>query len=171
MGSTGISRNENNTRAALVLGAAVHAGGQPSAALKRRALQAARLYRGGQIDTVIASGGPPGAAPTEAAVIRSLCRTAGVAVGDILIEDRAKNTEENIVNSLPLLAANGIGEIVLVTDRYHARRAEMVAQAYGLTAHASCPPPIGTGRLRLIKLYAREIAARALFRFRQAYGQ
>jgi len=152
--------------AALVMGARVLAGGQASAALKRRALWAARLYREGHVARIIASGGPPGAKPSEAEVIRRLCRTAGVADADIITEDRAASTAENIRHSLPLLARHGIGTLWIVTDGYHARRARLTARAHGLSPRLSCPPATGTGRLRLLRLHLREVPALAYYALR-----
>lgn len=157
-------------RAALVLGAAVQPGGQASAALKRRALHAARLYRSGCVERIIASGGPPGAAPSEAEVIRLLCLTAGVDDAHIHLEPRASNTEENIRLALPLLAENHLDLACLVTDRFHARRAEMVARAHGLAVPTDCPRPTGSGRWQLLRLHGREAAARTAFRMRKHKG-
>lgn len=162
---------ENAPAAALVLGAKVLPGGQPSAALKRRALQAARLYRQGRVAKVIASGGPPGAAPSEAEVIRTLCLTAGVADEDIITEDQAASTAENIRNALPLLARHGIGQVWVVTDRYHARRAAMTARAHGLDVQLSCPPAVGTGRTRLLRYYLREFPAMVFYALRHWQGR
>lgn len=149
---------------ALVLGARVLAGGQPSVALKRRALQAARLYRDGKVGRIVASGGPPGARPTEAEVIRSLCLTAGVPDGAILLESEAATTEENIRFSLPLVPPGT--RLWLVTDRYHAPRAALAARAHGLEPTLCCPAPTGTGRRRLARLWLRELPALAYYAWR-----
>jgi len=150
---------------ALVLGARVLDGGQPSAALKRRALHAARLYREGRVACVIASGGPPGASPSEAEVIRRLCRTAGVPDADIVTENQAATTQQNIAFSLPLLRA-APGPLWIVTDRYHAPRARLTARASGLFPRLSCPKPTGTGRLRLVRFYLREGVAFVVYAVR-----
>ncbi|WP_397542374.1 YdcF family protein [Roseovarius salis] len=149
---------------ALVLGAAVRTGGQPSAALKRRALHAARLYRQGAVSVILASGGPPGAEPSEAEVIRCLCMTAGVADADILVEDRAATTRENIANALPILSAHALSPVWIVTDRYHARRALMTARACGLRARTSCPDPTGATPWRLARSHLREAVAIAVYK-------
>ena len=155
-------------RAALVLGAAVRPGGQPSAALKRRALHGAWLYRSGQVDRIVASGGPPGAAPSEAEVIGALCRCAGVPDAHILLEPFARNTEENILLSLRLIEAEGCALHLLVTDRFHAPRAELIARSHGMFVPSSSPTLASQGRLslRMARLHAREAAARAVFRLR-----
>ena len=157
--------SETGKGTALVLGAKVLEGGQPSAALKRRALHAARLYREGHVSRVIASGGPPGTSPSEAEVIRHLCRIAGVADTDILTEDQAATTRDNIALSLPLLPDTP-APLIIVTDRYHAPRARLTARAYGLSPEISCPAPTGASGWRLLRLYLREGAALVVYALR-----
>lgn len=152
--------------AALVLGAKVLRGGQPSAALKRRALHAARLYREAVVERIIASGGPPGGRPTEAEVIRSLCLTAGVPDEAILLENKAANTEENIRFARPILEAERIGAVWLVTDGFHARRASFTARMQGMEAEMSCPALTGVPLGRRVKTYLRETGALAVYAVR-----
>lgn len=158
--------DDGPARVALVLGAAVGSGGEPSAALRRRARQAARLYAEGRVSLILASGGPPGATPAEAELIRRLCIGDGVPDTAILVEPRAATTDENIRRALPILRARGIDRVVLVTDRFHARRAAMVARAAGLGVTLSCPPPEGTARWRLGRLWLREGLAILVYRYR-----
>lgn len=161
---------EGQPATALVLGARVLAGGQPSAALKRRALHAARLYRAGRIGRIVASGGPPGARPSEAEVIRSLCLTAGVPDAAILLETEAATTEENIRFSLPILTAERTGELWLVTDGFHARRAGFTARMQGLEVTVSCPELTGVPWGRRAKTCSRETAALAVYALRSWWG-
>jgi len=130
-------------RAAVVLGASVGADGTPSDSLRRRALHAAALWHGGQVDLIVASGGAgrkarPGT-PSEAAVIARLCQQAGVAHGALRTEDKAQTTRQNIRFALPLLRNEGAQTVVLVTDPYHAPRAWLMARQAGLFARVSCP--------------------------------
>ena len=151
---------------ALVLGAHVKQGGAPSAALKRRALHAARLYRAGRVGKILATGGKAGPdTPTEASVIRSLCRTGGVPDSDILTEENAVNTMENIAFSLPILQQAGFETVCIVTDRFHAPRARMVARAAGAEMQVSCPAP-GLGLTGLARAWLREVLALGVYRMR-----
>lgn len=152
--------------AALVLGAAALADGQPSAALRRRALHAARLFAQGRVRLILASGGPPGASPTEAELIRKLCIGAGVPDNAILVEPCAATTADNIRLSRPILHEHGITRICLVTDRFHAPRAAMVARAAGLSFTFSCPRAHGIGRLKLCRWWLREGVAITVYRYR-----
>jgi vancomycin permeability regulator SanA len=128
-----------HTRAALVLGASVRPDGTPSPALHRRALHAAQLYLAGEVDVIIASGGIKTHPPCEADVIIALCREVGVQVQHLIPEREALSTEQNLRNVVPILAANHIQKLVIITDRFHRRRTAMVADRLGLVPRISCP--------------------------------
>lgn len=161
-------KNDDTPRraAALVLGAKVLVDGRPSAALERRARHAAALYREGMVARIIASGGPPGAPVTEAEAIRRLCVSAGVPDAAILLETEATSTEENIRLARPILEANRIGALWLVTDGFHARRAAFTARRQGLEARMSCPELTGVPLWRRVRMQVRETAALAIYAVR-----
>lgn len=163
--------SDRGHRAALVLGAAVWPGEQPSPALRRRALHAVHLYRRGDVTRIIASGGLGRHPPAEAEVIRRLCMAGGVPASAILIENRSATTRENIANALPIARAAGIRNIILVTDSYHAPRARLTARSLGLPSPSDSPPFSGTGRLRLIRAILREGPALALYFLRYLRGR
>ncbi len=146
-------------RAALVLGAAIWPGGQPSPTLRRRARHAARLYHAGAVTHIIGCGGPGRHPPAEAEAIARICLEAGVPAAALLREDTSTRTLENIARARPLLARIGAREAVIVTDRYHAPRAWLTARALGLRARVSCPAPRGTSRRALARSWLREAAA------------
>lgn len=156
---------------ALVLGAAVGPGGLPSLALRGRALHAAGLVLAGRAGHLLACGGARGQGPAEAAVIAALARAAGVPADRITCEGRSRTTEENLAFARPMLAGLGNPPVVIVTDRFHARRALLIAAAMGLAARADCPAPGALpARLRLRRAL-REAAARALVRWRRLRGR
>ncbi|MBE9637782.1 YdcF family protein [Salipiger mangrovisoli] len=122
---------QGGPRVALVLGAAVWSGGRASPTLRRRALHAAALWQAGEVSVILASGGVGRHGPSEAAVIAALCRKAGVPEVALVLEDRSTSTEENLRLSLPLLRRIGAGEVVVVTDGFHAPRARLAARRLG----------------------------------------
>ncbi|MEJ6403974.1 YdcF family protein [Yoonia sp. 2307UL14-13] len=138
--------------AILILGAAVWADG-PSPTLRRRTLHAAKLWHQGVAPLIVPCGGLGAHPPTEAAVMRDILLQAKVADRAVLLEDRSTSTLENIRFARRLLS----GPVVtIVTDKYHERRALMVARHFGLKASASCPPQTGsTARHRLREAFAR----------------
>lgn len=155
----------------LVLGAAVWKGGVPSPTLRRRAMEGARLVRTGLADAVIGCGGLGKNPPSEAEVIRALCLEAGIDPQLIRLEDRSINTEQNIRFSLPILRDMGATQVIIVTDRYHAPRAWLIARRLGLSARISCPRSGGTSLRQMAYSYAREVPATALFLTRWIFGR
>ncbi|MEL6681690.1 MAG: YdcF family protein [Pseudomonadota bacterium] len=137
--------------AIVILGAAVWQNG-PSPTLVRRTTHAATLWHAGRAPLVVACGGLGQHAPTEAEAMRSLLVSAGVPDDVILTENTSTTTLENIRNALPLLPGPNI---IIVTDRYHARRAGLVASHFRLRAVVDSPP---AGHLH-IKQYIRELFA------------
>lgn len=123
----------------LLLGAAVHPDG-PSRSLLNRADHAARLYRAGGVDLILASGGGPGPIPEAEAAAERL-RSHGVPRAAILIEPRSRTTWENMAEAAPLIASVGAGRVTIVTDSYHMPRARLAARRHGLTATGSPAPP------------------------------
>jgi uncharacterized SAM-binding protein YcdF (DUF218 family) len=144
------------TRAALVLGAAVWPGGVASPTLRRRAAHAAALWHAGAVAFVVPCGGVGRHGPSEAEVVRRLLLDAGVAPGAVRLEDRSRNTHENLLLARPVLLGLG-AEAVIVTDRTHAPRALLIARGLGLRATASCPPP--PGRRLVLRQGLREAGA------------
>ncbi len=125
-------------RIAVVLGAAIWPGEQPSPTLSRRVMHAVTLYRAGEVDAILGCGGIGRHPPSEAEVIRRLCRTAGVPESALLSEALSSTTRENLLNAKPILERLG-ASAVLVTDPYHAPRARLIARQIGLKATISSP--------------------------------
>lgn len=144
---------------AIVLGAAVWAGGAASPALRRRAEHAVKLWQDGIVSRIIVSGGIGKHPPSEAQVMADICTAQGVAVSDIVQEDQSTTTEENLVFSGQIANCLGGGSAIIVTDRFHAPRAMLVARRMGLKARADCPSLSGARPHRVVKFWLREIPA------------
>ena len=121
--------------AILILGAAVWPDG-PSPTLQRRTLHAAALWHQQVAPVVIPCGGLGVHAPTEAATMRTILLAEGVPDHAIQLEDQSTTTFENLRNGAALMPGK---RVMIVTDRYHARRAALVARYLGLEAHVSSP--------------------------------
>lgn len=146
-------------RAALVLGAAVWAGGVPSPTLVRRARHAAGLWRAGRVDLVVGCGGLGRHAPTEAEAIAALLRAEGVPEGAIRLEPASRTTRENLALAVPILRDEGVDQAVIVTDPYHAPRALLIARQMGLRAVADGPGWRAIGPRQLARHIPREALA------------
>ncbi|MDO9525673.1 MAG: YdcF family protein [Gemmobacter sp.] len=147
---------------ALVLGAAVWPGGVPSPTLRRRADHAARLWSEGRVSRLIGCGGAGRHPPAEALVMRDLWRAAGVPDSAIAVETASTTTLENLRFALPLLR-NPAGPVVIVTDRYHACRARLIARHLGLHATTDCPDRGNTTRWRYLRSWLRDLVATVAF--------
>lgn len=159
MGRTGLDGNRDDRPVALVLGAAVWAGGQASPSLRRRAEKGAELWLDGHVRAIVACGGEGRHPPSEAEMIRRICIGRGVPDAAILCEDRSTTTEENLRFALPFLRRLGTDRVVVVTDRFHLPRSGLVARRLGLSATGASPDVPGPLTLRRVGLWLREILA------------
>jgi len=131
--------------AAIVLGAAVWPGGQPSAALLRRARCGTALLRDGRARFLVACGGVVSHPPTEASWIRRIALEAGVPDARILVDELSRDTFENALASADLLRRHGLRTAFVVSDRYHLPRAlyllrRLGVDAVGCSAEDAAPP-------------------------------
>jgi uncharacterized SAM-binding protein YcdF (DUF218 family) len=125
--------------AIVLLGAMLGPGGAPGPALLRRTDHAAALFAAGSARLIVATGGPPGARPTEARVMRDRLVAAGIDPAAVVEEDRARDTLENALFASRILRARGLASAIVVTDRYHLPRALMLFWLLGLRAAGSAP--------------------------------
>lgn len=111
----------------VVFGAAVHGKGNPGPGIYRRVETAAALYHADKVQRLILTGGKGSATQeSEAAVMQGLALQFGVRSADIVLEDRATSTIENIRYSKPL--AESCTSVVGISDRYHLRRIQYLAE-------------------------------------------
>jgi len=121
--------------AIVVLGAALRPSGRMSPLLAERAEAAAALYHAGGAPLVIATGGVTRGAPrAEADAIAERLRERGVPAAAIVVERVALREGEHIENQ-DLHTRPGVS-LWLVTQPFHARRAELLFARAGLAAVA-----------------------------------
>lgn len=133
--------------AAIVLGAAV-ADAEPTPVFVERVRHAVELYRSGAVKRLVMTGGRgPNDSLAESEAARGWTVENGVPADAILAETQSRTTHENFAFALPLLRANGIGRVLVVTDPLHMRRAIRMAADLGIDAH---PSPTPTSRYRTL---------------------
>jgi uncharacterized SAM-binding protein YcdF (DUF218 family) len=106
--------------AVLVLGYPSDADGSPNAVQLDRVAAGVAAFQRNHCDRLVISGGAAHNASVEAAVMARLATKAGVAAASVVIEDRAKNTWQNVEFSLPFL--DGFGHLFVASDTLHAFR-------------------------------------------------
>ena len=132
-------------RAAVVLGAAQY-NGEPSPVLRARLDLAAELYEVGDVDLVVVTGGGQASdVTTEAKTGYEYLRDrTGMTDEELRLEVQGSSTYESLAASARFLLDEGVTDVVLVTDRYHAQRSLLVAEEVGLdpdVALTATPPP------------------------------
>lgn len=124
---------DDNASAAVVLGAAQY-NGEPSPALRGRLDAAAELYEADKVEyIVVTGGGREGDATTQAKASYDYLRSnAGIPDERLFLEVEGTSTYEELAASSRFLAREGLIDVILVTDPYHAKRASLVAEEVGL---------------------------------------
>jgi uncharacterized SAM-binding protein YcdF (DUF218 family) len=117
----------------LVLGCPSLKDGALSACVQVRAHHAADLYKQGLARAIIPTGGVTGPGPSEAQAMAAVLQADGVPASAILLEDRARDTVENIRYSRALMQAHGWHSAILVTEPHHIKRGLLIARDGGLT--------------------------------------
>lgn len=120
----------------VVLGAAVWSRGRPSPTLDRRVRRGLELFKQGEADRLLFTGGLGRHPPAEAEVMRRIALDAGIDVAQIEIETASRNTMENAVNSVKIMSDKGWHNAILVSDRIHLPRAMLAFRALGITVQA-----------------------------------
>ena len=121
--------------AVIVHGCALIRGDRVSRILSGRLDLALELYRLSEGKALIVVSGGQGDDETvsEAEAMARYLRERGVPESAVLLEDKSRSTEENLINALALLRARGeTGELALVTSGYHLYRCLLTARRLGL---------------------------------------
>jgi uncharacterized SAM-binding protein YcdF (DUF218 family) len=121
----------------IVLGCKVD-GTIPSPFLVSRVDEGIRLYKLGYGKVIIMSGGQgKGENISEAAAMRNYAVSMGVPTANIIQENKSANTLSNLINSKKIMEDNKLGTAVIVSNKYHLKRASLIAKEVGLKASYS----------------------------------
>ncbi|GAA3707815.1 YdcF family protein [Zhihengliuella alba] len=117
--------------------------GTPPPLLKSRLDRALELYRDTEPRPLLVPSGGQGADEPrpEGAAMADYLVAAGADRGDVVAEERARTTEENLRYSLQVQAESGRpGPAVAVTNNYHVLRAALLARKLGIPAEVVGSP-------------------------------
>ena len=115
---------------AIVLGAAVHADGQPSPWLAHRLDAAAELYTSGRVEAILVSGDNRRAGYDEPTVMRSYLLSRGIPEQAIALDYAGFDTYDTCVRARRIF---GIERALLVTQDFHEPRAVAICRSVGLS--------------------------------------
>lgn len=126
--------------AAIVLGAAVYRE-SPSPVFRERINHAIDLYKQGQVQAIIFTGGiGMGDRLAESEAARNYAVAAGVPVRDIFVETVSMNTFQNLAQAKLIVEDQRFERVVIISDPLHMRRAMEYADVLGLQAVSSPTP-------------------------------
>jgi uncharacterized SAM-binding protein YcdF (DUF218 family) len=128
--------------------------------LKRRIDCAVGLFKAGESDLIVASGGLGKFPPTEAQVMGRELIFSGVPKQAILLEENSTTTFENAAFSLPIIRQQKKDSVIVVTDRYHIARAVLTFRIMGMAAKGAYPNTTKGSSMR----------KRVWFRIREAFA-
>ena len=138
--SVGRSDQVRPVDAIVVMGAAQY-DGAPSPQLAARLDHVVDLWGDGLAPLVITTGGnQPGDRFTEAEASEAYLVERGVPAEAVLLENSGSNSYESLESVADMMGTRGLGEVLIVTDPYHALRSRLIAEDVGLTAYVSPTP-------------------------------
>jgi uncharacterized SAM-binding protein YcdF (DUF218 family) len=148
-----------NAGAILVMGAAQY-DGEPSPVFEARLQHGLDLYEQGLSDRVVVTGGrQAGDRFNEAQAGEMWLQEHGVPDSAMLLETNGRNSWESLAASARFLEDEGVEDVIIVSDPFHSKRLEEIADEVGLEAFVSPTedsPVDGTAELRAM---VRETAA------------
>lgn len=155
----GQTTTDGTERTMIICGAKVWENG-PSPVLQKRIDAAVTYYSDHPDLLIIASGGRGSDEPvSEAECIKNELLSAGIPEQNIRMEDRSRNTFENLSCSRALLEQEGLDReaVVIVSNHFHLARIRLLAGRLGLHANVlGADMPEVTS---WIKAYLREVPA------------
>ncbi len=127
----------------LVLGSPTLKNGQPSPEERERVSEGVREFKAGRAAHIIFSGGATTKQFVEGRSMAALAETQGVPSSAIVIEDKAKNTIQNIYFSNLIMQQEGWTSVEVVSSPSHLPRAALILEKYSFQwkEHASRWPP------------------------------
>lgn len=142
---------------AIVFGGAVY-GHRPGPAIVRRVEAAAAAYRQGKIQTLFLTGGKGwNDVSTEAQAMEDLAMEQGVRSQDIILEERARSTWENLLFTRPLTGS--CASVVGISDAFHLARIELLARRQGWGSLTTLPTNLRPTSRSALKSFLREVFA------------
>ena len=126
-----------NAECAIVLGAAAWHD-KPSPVLRERLNHAIDLYKKGNVQTLLLTGGyGKGADFAESEVGLEYCVSQGVPRSEIRAEFQSLSTIENLKEAKKIMSGEGWKKALLVSDPWHLKRARRMAADLGLDVYVS----------------------------------
>lgn len=100
--------------------------GSLSQSMLRRLNIGLKLYQEGRIQKILLSGGMANKGFCESDLMQDFLISKGVRLGDIIIDNKSKNTKENVDNSLEIIKNNNYKRLIIISQYYHISRIKLM---------------------------------------------
>jgi uncharacterized SAM-binding protein YcdF (DUF218 family) len=150
--------NLNHFDTIVVLGAPTLQNGQPSPEERERVIESVREFKAGRAGHIIFSGGATTKQFVEGQSMAALAESQGVPSSAIVIEDKARNTIQNIYFSNQIMQQKGWTSVEVVSSSSHLPRTALILEHYSFQWKEQAsrwPPEFGWSDIG--RLYAAEI--------------
>jgi uncharacterized SAM-binding protein YcdF (DUF218 family) len=157
--------------AVIVLGAAAW-GKNPSPVFRERINHAITLYKQGQCTYIIFTGGKGfPEEPGESVIARDYAIKKGVSKDRIFIENKSKNTFENLFFAREIALKYDLKSFAIVSDPYHLKRASLIAERLGMKIiPAPTPSTRFTGTGKKLNFIMKETYFLLLYRLDEIFN-
>lgn len=156
---------------AVVFGAAVHQQTKAGPGIQRRVSTAANLYKRDQVQTLFMTGGRGDAThDTEAEVMKRTAVTYGVPEQDIITEDQARSTWENLALVKPKVLERGCESVIAISDGYHLARIQYIAKLQEWGNLRTLPAEQRPDRAFELRATVREVFGLVYYFFNQFFA-
>jgi uncharacterized SAM-binding protein YcdF (DUF218 family) len=146
-------------QAIIVLGAAQF-DGRPSNVLQARLDHAADLYNRKLAPIIVVTGGgQPGDRFTEAGASAKYLEGKGIPADAIELETTSSNSRDELAAAARFLHKQGINDVLLVSDGFHAYRIDAIADEVGLNGYVSPTPSSPITGMNELRAEFRETVA------------
>jgi uncharacterized SAM-binding protein YcdF (DUF218 family) len=137
IGVFGITARPKKSDCIIILGCQVR-GTTLSQFLKARLDKSIEIYNEGLAKYIIVSGGQgPGESITEAKAMEIYLVSNGIDENNIIMEEKSSNTMENLQYSKNIMIEMKLNTAIVVSNKYHLKRASVMAKRVGLNASYS----------------------------------
>lgn len=134
-----INQNPQKADAIVVFAGGVGESGKAGQGYEERVYQAVELYKQGYADKLIFSSGYSYFLE-EATIMKAIAVSLKVPEDSIILEEKAKNTYENVKFTKEILDNKKMNSILLVSSPYHMRRALLVFKKIAKETKVICEP-------------------------------
>ena len=129
-------------RAIVIFGAAIGEHGLPSPCLVRRTHYGLAAAQSAPEAPIFCSGGVGRFGPSEASAMRDMLLAASVSPARIVLDERSRDTLQNVVAASRYIRLNRLEGAVICSDDYHHPRIKMLFACIGVEARSG---PVRTG--------------------------